>query len=241
MNSAGSRSRRVARTCPSLMNVTPRSSSAHEPQTRQNRRLTLEERARDRRDDRRAARQRDDPADQRPHRREAQAEQAAQTVRAYKHGQDNADDDERAVRRSSGPDKSSRPRGGRPVQRDRAEMDDRSAGRGPAAVRPTAAEAAVVTLPEAALRDSGCARVIRPNASSGALATGIGESAQRWPRGAIHDLAPGGAGAVENRAGYRNWPIPSSGWPGSRGEKRRSSLLTLKRGPSRTRPPRISV
>lgn len=69
---------------------------------------------------------------------------------------------------------------------------------------------------------------------------GVGETAPRCI-GVTYDLAPSGAGAVENRGGYRNWPIPSSGSPGSRGEKRRSSLLTLKRGPSNTWPARISV
>jgi hypothetical protein len=41
-------------------------------------------------------------------------------------------------------------------------------------------------------------------------------------------------GAVRRREpwGYRTGPIPSSDWPGSRGEKRLSSELMLKRGPS---------
>src|SRR5450631_3753245 len=54
----------------------------------------------------------------------------------------------------------------------------------------------------------------------------------------FRDLGSGGAGSlgmvlqffgsteVEKRAGYRYWPMPSSGCPGSRAEKRRSSELT---------------
>jgi hypothetical protein len=73
---------------------------------------------------------------------------------------------------------------------------------------------------------------------SAALASGGGRLSGLFHR---QGLAPGGAGAVENRAGYRNCPIPSSGSPGSRGAKRWSSLLTLNRGPRKTYPARIIV
>jgi hypothetical protein len=42
-----------------------------------------------------------------------------------------------------------------------------------------------------------------------------------------YETAPGGGCGVENRGGYRNGPIPSRGWPGSRGAKRFSSEFTL--------------
>ena len=57
----------------------------------------------------------------------------------------------------------------------------------------------------------------------------------------VYEVAPDGAAGVENRGGYRNGPIPSRGWPGSRGAKRLSSEFTLKRGPRSTWPSRISV
>jgi hypothetical protein len=69
----------------------------------------------------------------------------------------------------------------------------------------------------------------------------VTRASRTWERSIPQGLAPGGAGGVEKRAGYRNCPIPSSGWPGSRGAKRRSSLFTLKRGPMRTWPLRIRV
>jgi hypothetical protein len=60
-------------------------------------------------------------------------------------------------------------------------------------------------------------------------------------RSMAYEVAPGGPCCVENRRGYRNGAIPSSGWPGARGAKRLSSEFTLKRGPSNTRPSRIMV
>jgi hypothetical protein len=67
-----------------------------------------------------------------------------------------------------------------------------------------------------------------------------------WSSGAgarsiAYEVAPGGPCGVENRGGYSNGAIPSSGWPGARGAKRLSSEFTLKRGPSNTRPSRIMV
>ncbi len=55
----------------------------------------------------------------------------------------------------------------------------------------------------------------------------------------LHDV-PGSLRAV-GRDGYRYWPMPSSGSPGKRGEKRRSSEFTEKRGPISTWPSRTRV
>jgi hypothetical protein len=68
----------------------------HEPRRRQERpaAVVLGDRATDRRDDRRGARQRDQPTDPRTGRRETQTQQAPHRERIHGHRQDHSEDDE---------------------------------------------------------------------------------------------------------------------------------------------------
>ena len=75
--------------------------------------------------------------------------------------------------------------------------------------------------------------VIPPSAavSSGVIllalfAGRLGERLERLGKGVGIGHQFLGRVEVSKRAGYRYCPMPSSGWPGSRGEKRSSSELT---------------